>query len=76
MDKWFDAKNNKPKKINEFGERDYLICIEKGNGIPFVGWYDARLDCWFVAHPSSNHKKINVVFWREMVFIPDYVTTK
>lgn len=49
-------------EVDEFGESDYLLCIEEDIDAPVVCWYSSTLG-WIVAHYKSNSTPINVTHY-------------
>lgn len=45
---WIDAAKKKPKCNRKFNESDYVLCF--ANHTQFVGWYNSKLNEWFVGH--------------------------
>lgn len=46
---WIDTKKKKPKCNKKFSESEDVLCWTCTNTF-FVGWYNKKLDQWFVSH--------------------------
>lgn len=73
MSRWNNADKIKPPVSEKFAESECLICKERDNSVPFVGWYNAKEDSWRVMHYKADSLPVRVAYWRDMVSIPKHV---
>jgi hypothetical protein len=61
--RWKLASIELPPVNEQFGESEFLLCIERGHGGPVVAWYNSRTQSWTVAHHSAPNIPIQVEWW-------------
>lgn len=65
--KWYKTSEKLPKMITKFSESDYILCLEPDSTTPFVGWYNHKMDQWYVAHHSAlGGYNIRVKYWGKL----------
>ncbi len=68
--KWYSAQV-KPQVEHKFSESDYLLCLESSSStVPFVAWYNKKMDSWYVAHHLAPTIPTQVSWWRLLPKIP------
>jgi hypothetical protein len=60
--RWHAVTKALPPVNEKFGQSEMLLCIEDDYA-PFVGWYDAKMDTWIVAHHSAPNIPRRVTLW-------------
>lgn len=53
-------------KLNVMGDSKHLLCIERGSNVPFVGFYNADRNKWYVSEHSSNSISRDVMWWHKL----------
>jgi len=55
-------------EIDDSGDSDYLECIDftSGNPIPFVGWFNSKIQRWRVSHYCATQETVKVTHIREL----------
>jgi hypothetical protein len=65
---WIAVKDQKPECNEKHSESEDVLCMDSNNRI-FVGWYNSKLDQWFVSHFLASNDPLTLdnipVLWAD-----------
>ena len=73
---WISVEDQMPE-TESGNESCFLLCLQRGLDIPFVGWYNKEQGKWFIAHHYCSNDAIDVTYWMpipETVIEPDRIS--
>lgn len=68
--RWVKTTKELPETNEKFGESEYLQCVEAGTCNQFVGWYNSKMNQWFVCHYLAQNVPVNVTHFRSLYKAP------